>query len=560
MDEKESKEKQEYEEDLQRRLKILKQKMEEGKIRLPNDPHIKESLLAVRYGPDGKVDLKTVNGCVRSLSLAVTFWHDREETKKAMPLRQIQEMYFQFIENNFGKYFEIMRKRKLPPHDVGVALTQNPSVLDSMSKTIPKFMESIDDFWKITEKATYAHIEDMPGMLKGVFGGDLFPSYTENIASKCGIYADTIILPDPFMRQKPLIGKLSPEDQVYYFFKHAVNLLQYKDLALAELDKPIVVIVPDRIDFKENEKPFYLKVAEDDAVIHVGKIFGRSFESFEDVMQFVQRLDTPEKLLHEVKDEERLLFDTEWKGSIQQKLSMVMKDRHTRILGTNHPGIITASEAIGRMATSNELLLKARRLGAIPIIDAPTSWQYFIWKLEYDAHRAEQKNDFKNLHVLRALQSSRNDEMEWIGRIPSDALIEIRKSGALDEIRDILGKGVSELVICNPADFNQTTDKVLANIHEAFENHKKRIKELRRKKWKFAGKDIGTWLVVGTLEITAAATGYPIWGLAAIAANQLTDAPKLKDIPDSVRKLAKESKKLRHCPVGMLFKYKKKKV
>ncbi len=161
MDEKESKEKQEYEESLQRRLKILKQKMEEGKIRLPNDPHIKESLLAVRYGPDGKVDLKTVNGCVRSLSLAVTFWHDREETKKAMPLKQIQEIYFQFIENNFGQYFDIMRKKKLTPHDVGVALTKNPSTIDSMSKTIPEFMESIDEFWKIAEKAAYAHIEDV---------------------------------------------------------------------------------------------------------------------------------------------------------------------------------------------------------------------------------------------------------------------------------------------------------------------------------------------------------------------------------------------------------------
>jgi hypothetical protein len=277
-------------------------------------------------------------------------------------------------------------------------------------------------------------------------------------------------------------------------------------------------------------------------------------------MQFAQQLDTPEKLLQEVRDESRLLFDTDWKGSIKQKIYRIMKDRSTKILGTNHPGIIVASEAIGRMSVSNELLVKARRLGATPIIDAPTSWQYFLWKLEYDAHRAEQKNDLKNLHVLRALQSSGNDEMEWIGRIPSDALIEIRKSGALDEIRHILGKGISELATCNPSDFNQTTDKVLANIHEAFENHKERIKELRRKKWKFAGKDLGTWLVVGTLEITAAATGYPIWGLAAIAANQLTDAPKLKDIPASIKKLAEENKKLRRSPVGMLFKYKKKKV
>ena len=191
----------------------------------------------------------------------------------------------------------------------------------------------------------------------------------------------------------------------------------------------------------------------------------------------------------------------------------------------------------------------------IPIIDAPTSWKYFSWKLEYDAESAEENIHIKDLHVIRGLQNLAENEMEWIGNIPPDALIEIRKLGALDEIRVILGNGVDELTHVNPNNFHRTSDKVFDNINEAFKTHKKNIAKLKDKKWKFAGKDIGAWIAVGTLEVTAAATGLPVWGLETIAADQLLDVPKLKDIPQSIKDLAKESKELNESPVGILFKY-----
>ena len=63
---------------------------------------------------------------------------------------------------------------------------------------------------------------------------------------------------------------------------------------------------------------------------------------------------------------------------------------------------------------------------------------------------------------------------------------------------------------------------------------------------------------MGTLGVTAAATGMPVWGLAAIAADQLLDAPKLKNIPGSIKELAKENNDLNQSPVGLLFNVSKK--
>jgi len=261
-----------------------------------------------------------------------------------------------------------------------------------------------------------------------------------------------------------------------------------------------------------------------------------------------------------IREPSRVLFDTEWEGTLQEKLQRATTDQHAKLLQTSNPGIIVASQAVGRMSVCNELLLKARGLRGTPIIDAPTSWQYLVWKLEYDAAGAEREMNLPDLHVVRGLQALAENEMTWLGRVPPDALIEVRQSGAIKEIREILGKGVDQLASANPVNFHRTSDRVFDNIHAAFEDHRRAIDLLTSKKWKFAGSDVGSWLVVGSLAVTAAATGLPVWGLAAIAADQLLDAPKLKDIPKSIAELAKESQKNKQSPVGMLFRYAKMKV
>lgn len=71
-----------YEKRLRRRLKILQEQFKAGKVHIAEGLAVKDSLLAVRTGPDGEVDLNTVDGLVRSMALAVTAIHDREELKK----------------------------------------------------------------------------------------------------------------------------------------------------------------------------------------------------------------------------------------------------------------------------------------------------------------------------------------------------------------------------------------------------------------------------------------------------------------------------------------------
>ena len=222
-------------------------------------------------------------------------------------------------------------------------------------------------------------------------------------------------------------------------------------------------------------------------------------------------------------------------------------------IGVSHPGEIIANMSFGRMATSNELLIKSRRLGGTPIIDAPTSWKYFKWKLEYDSEKMESVTDLKNLHINKSLQGLSKHDMTWIGNIPPQALIEIRQQGAMDEIRHIMSSDIDKLIEINPNNFHRTQDQVFDNLQEAFIKHQENLKELSHKKWKFAGQDIGSWLVTGGIEVTAALTGTPLFGLTSWGAGQLLDTPKLKDLPKSIKSLKEENDKLNKSPVGMLF-------
>ncbi|WP_281017844.1 MULTISPECIES: hypothetical protein [unclassified Minwuia] len=404
----------------------------------------------------------------------------------------------------------------------------------------------------MTDSSHY-HVQELTGV-KAVFGGDLFPSYQRNIASSTGLYVDTIVLSDPFWHTRHIFERATPERQVYYLIKHAINLMQYRDLALADLDNPIVIITPFRSSVDEEEVKFLKGLAEKDALIHAEYLFGRKFNSVEEFFEFANSLDTPESVVKELVDRDRLLFDIDWTEPLEQQIRRSIKYNAELLpVGTNSGGLV-ASQCMGRMMQSTDILLKIRYLMGTPLIDAATSWKYFSWKLEYNSALTESAE--ANLHMVRGLQRVAETDMQWLGNIPPAALIEMRQQGAFDEIREMLSQGVSEIAATRPDSFFRPSDKIVDNVQDAFERHKERIRELRQKNMNFAGNDLGSWLVSGTIELAAIATGTPTFGVAAFAINQVVDAPKLRELPERFRSLRDAHVELKKSPMGLFFAHK----
>lgn len=210
---------------------------------------------------------------------------------------------------------------------------------------------------------------------------------------------------------------------------------------------------------------------------------------------------------------------------------------------------------ISRFSQANDAFQRSLQLRGTPIIRAETSWIWYNQMLEYNAGNSE-ADSLNDLHIARALNTTVKNEMPWMGNIPPDALIEIRQTGAMDEIRHLLSGGLKSLIEANSTNFYRTGDQVFDNLDAAFKEHEQKIKELTSKRWTFAGKDIGSFVVVGGIEITAALTGLPLYGALGVMAGMSGAIPNVKDLKEKYKKLKAEDSEINSTGVGILLKNK----
>jgi hypothetical protein len=534
---------------LRARLKVLSEEMQEGRVKFSTDvPLVIDSLKAVRYGPDGKVDLSTVDSRVRSLANMVSQFRYRREAKDAVSLQDLQRSYFTYIERNFGELYASMKERGADPSKVGDAMASNPDAVKGFKNGMPEFLELVDDLWKQTWDSAYYHVQDLEG-LKAVFGGETFPSARKNIVSVSGVYADTIVLPDPFLRTR-FFSQQDDPTAVRWFVKSALSLLYYREAALADIKQPLVVIAPDATYVDEGEQETLFQASEMSILKHLRVLFGVPFGSMEEAEKFLRPLELPQDVTAKLADRSRLLFHEGDNDPLEQQLEDYMKNYFSPF-AEGGAGLAVLSSATGRMRQATDLLRRSSWLGGTPLIDAPTSWRYFTWKLGYEAQSAP-GNPSLDLHMTQALQNAARHEMAWLGNVPLEALIEMRKQNVLPELRTMLSKGVEALLELRPDNFYRTGDQVVKNIRDAFDEHRKNLAALTGKKWRFAGIELGACIVKGAVQI-ASACGVPGVSLIGTAIDQTLDVPKAKELPKRFRTLRDEHKKMHSSAVGLLF-------
>ena len=469
---------QERERELRKRLELLRKQFEAGKMVFAEHlaDEARRSLEAVKYGPDGEIDLATVDGRVRAMASAVAAMHHHQSAMEQISLRQVQEEYFRALDSMFGDVFAEMMKIGLTPEQMAEGLHRSDEQVAHTYPLIEEFVSGLEDFWKTASEVVSYHLQEL-NCIKGVFGGDLFPLSGKNIASTCGLYLDTIILTDPFMNCRELFVRWDERTAARHFIKHGLNVLTYRDLALADVDEPIVVIVPFESAISEQSRDLISSLAEPDALKHAERIFGVSFTDLAELLEFCEKLETPSDVIERVVNPERVLFDTEWTEPLDKQIARSV-DEFGAVSGARNAGSSIFAQCMGRMMQATDVLIKSQSLGGTPLIEAPTSWTYFNWKLEYDA---DLDSYSVPLHMMHGLQRAGSTDVQWLGKIPAADLIELRKTGALAEIREALSKGVSDITDVKPESFFRTADQIVENIESAFEDHRRKMDELKAK-------------------------------------------------------------------------------
>lgn len=542
-------------EELHRRVELLQEKLKDGKMKFA--PHLvdefRQSMGNVKMLPDGMIDPRTVDGRIRSLCIALAYENDRKECKEAVSLKEIQEAYFQRVHHAFGQLLEIMPEGKADPYKFAAWWSSDKDRVSDCLPVIDEFLAEIRDFWENISETTWIHLEDSFDS-KAVFAGEIFPDGSSNIASSTGLYFDTTILPDPFLKISPTIQFMSDSEKCREILRLALQVLSYKSLALSDLEKPIIAILPDRHSLDDNYMEFVNDCAIANSIEHTKTLFGQDIADRKELFDYYSHFKDADEVVRKLIRPDKLVFATEWNGTIAEQMMRLLKEQGAD-LGFKKAGQAVYLHLMTRFAQANAAFQRSLQLRGTPIIRAETSWLWYNQMLEYGAANSD-AGSLNNLHISRALNATVKDEMPWLGNIPPDALIEIRQSGALDEIRHILSQGLKDLVEANPSDFSRTGDKVFGNLDNAFNDHEKKIKELTSKKWKFAGKDLASFVVVGAVEITAALTGVPAFGVLATVANKAGVIPNVKELKEKYKKLKAEESVINNTGVGILLKSK----
>lgn len=453
-------------EDLHNRVMLIKKALDENKIVIAEHlvAGFQESLSKIKFAKDGIVIPETVDGRIRSMSLPLVYQEDKAKIKNSISLAEIQHAYFECIEEYFGFLYKDMLKYKANPESFASEFISHEENVQMAMKFIPDFINSVIKFWEDVGGIAFFHLQDLQ-CLKANFGGELFPSYERNIASTAGLYIDTIVLPDPFVKLNTLtITSTAPEGIVFFFIKNCLTLLGYKNLALAELEVPIIVIFPYKFDMDHTIGDKIRNQAEKNTLIHSSLLFDNNFASLNEVREFSKKITTVDKLILEIKRPDLLLFATEWEGTFEEKIQKhlreyapISKPKHVEVEFSVGEHIL--NHMVGRMLQANDILQRSVEIQGIPLIEAETSWEHFNWMLKYSNAKdyLDIKNKSTDYHVLRALQSGIDEEFCWLGNIPPETLIEIRKKGAIDEIREIIGTGITDIIQEEPENFSKTS-------------------------------------------------------------------------------------------------------
>ena len=544
--------------DLTDRVFLLKEQLEAGKVHFANQEladGFRRSYEAIRLRPDGKVDPTSLDGRIRAMTLAMMAMRQREDAKKSLSLAKIQEEYFAFLFREFGWLYEEMKKAEVTPSAAAEITSRHDDMMQGLMEALPDMVDAVREFWSAVGQTAGYHLQDSR-QLKAVFAGDIFPAHWENAVSTAGLYVDTIILPCPITRLGTLLKAAPSKELVKLVIKHVLTAMTYRDIALADVDPPIAMIVPNSDDADEEDRKSLILRATPAICAHAKYLFGRTFESVEELQEFCIHLKTVDSVMKELKRPDRLIFDTEWgKDPVEQLSRSLRENSHFPGMNDANAGLHVFASNIGRMPQAFGAQQAANHFGGSPYINAETSWLHFTWLLEYQgAPSHDDLNIRHSMHVVRALVSEADNNLQWLGNVPPETVLEIRKRGLANELRELLGQGVSNLININRDNYFRTADQVVENLDAAFRKHQQELTEARQKKLKLYGIDVGACAATGAVAVAAALTGNVTLG-AISGVLGVAGLPNLRDIKTKFQQISAEDKARRVSPTGLLFRH-----
>ncbi|OEJ68833.1 hypothetical protein BHU60_03045 [Klebsiella pneumoniae] len=157
--------------------------------------------------------------------------------------------------------------------------------------------------------------------------------------------------------------------------------------------------------------------------------------------------------------------------------------------------------------------------------------------------------------MVHALSAGMQDGFSWLGNVPVNKIIELRRNKLMEDVRSILSNGVDSLINSSAESFSRTTQKVIDNVDRAFIEHQRILAKAQKEKLRIYGLDVLPCIANGAIAIAGALTGNTT--LAALSAGLgVIGIPSISDIKSKFKQRQEKLDAYQRSVTGILFSHK----
>ncbi|HVP92175.1 MAG TPA: hypothetical protein VMS94_00380 [Acidobacteriota bacterium] len=458
-------------------------------------------------------------------------------------ISNIHEKYFELLHDYFGSIYRTSPSKD--PHKAGVHFANLGLSGKILHDVFPDLRVALMKLWAANAKNLYATIKDLPG-LKTCYSGDISPSECFDLISRTGLYIDTTLIPDPLMKLLNIPTEMIRERHlVYYVVKHTFNILNSQQFFQSDTEVPISVIYPLEFYFDERRRRRCVEEAYSDTRDYFEELFGKTIKNDaelddilnQDLKTLASKIKRPQILVPYLQDVDNISKGLE-EGAKEISTVGVLP------VEGKSAGSCLKIYVNGKLLGLSDCLVDCVSFDAKPLFDAPRSWSMLRWKLQKDTLRTVGRIGIDpSTAVINALQL---DNFEWLGNVPLDKLVLMRKNNEMQELRELLKNEVSEIHECNRGELEIVAKRVQSNLTRAFENHEKEIRDIENE-YKKSYRVAGSLITTGTIASIAGLFWPPAALALILGGGGLIDLKKI--YTDHKEKILEMTNR----PVGIMF-------
>ncbi len=375
----------------------------------------------------------------------------------------------------YTEYFDLLDGYFRGIYQPGIDKDIQANYIIRMEKAAKVILLSIDDiaddiakFWNKYAGPVLSYIREKD-IFKALYCGQISPLEGQQFVKRTAMYVDSILIEDPISALVRIKNLSTDNAYLLRMIQHAFNLMDMKELFFDIGGSPILTIYPSFHDDDNNQK--LKEYVHNYGLLYFSELLDNNFNDIDSFLDYFKSFNNPDKLTKVIKQPEMLpknenqsIYD--FVNEVYKSIVESRRDSSGVTIGT-----ALAHKILGQLTGIGTYLFQSSILNSQLAFDSEYYWKIYKWNINH-------QNKDINIDDL-VLNSLNLENFSWLGNIPIDKLILLKKEGELSKVRNVLRKNIYSCT-SSKGDITEISSKALYNIEEALKEHNSQVKEIEK--------------------------------------------------------------------------------